>query len=461
MPESPPASIPSPDLEAGLHKQLSAGKIAMLAVGGSIGTGLLLGSAEALHIAGPAVILSFLLGGAVIWTVAMAMGELASAHPAAGSFGVYADLYLNRWAGFVARYGYWYAMVLAIGAELLASATYVQHWFPQVPALLWIVLFGALLVGVNLMNVGRFGTFEYWFAMMKVAAIAAFILGGAALLFSGRAQSQMTPSQLAPSASFVPNGWMAIVAAMPLAVYTFGGVEMVAISSGEARSAKDVARATHIMFAVLAFVYIGSILVLVGSAPWTAFNVESSPFVTAAEHVGLPAAGTMLNLLVLVAALSGANASLYAAARMLFSLARSGFAPVALGRLTPAGSPRLALLCSSGGIVVAIVAKLLVPESAFLYALGAALFGGMAAWMIALAAHISFRRKASKELLASLAMRAPGGAVTSAIGFTGMAVAFFATWYTSLRITMLCAPILLAALTIAYFLAPKRSQGGA
>jgi len=454
MPEPATASPPPPDLEAGLHKQLSAGKIAMLAVGGSIGTGLLLGSAEAIHIAGPAVVLSFLLGGAIIWTVAMAMGEMASAHPAAGSFGVYADLYLNRWAGFVARYGYWYAMVVAIGAELLASATYVRHWFPQVPALVWIVLFGALLVGVNLMNVGRFGSFEYWFAMMKVAAIAAFILAGAALLFSGSVESQ-----LAPTATFVPNGWLAIVAALPLAVYTFGGVEMVAISSGEARSAKDVARATHIMFAVLAFLYLGSILVLAASTPWTLYSVESSPFVTAAGRIGLPAAGAVLNLLVLAAALSGANASLYVAARMLFSLARSGFAPQALGRLNAAGSPRLALLSSSGGIVVAMAAQTFAPKSAFLYALGAALFGGMAAWMIALAAHISFRRKASKELLASLPMRAPGGAVTSAIGFAGMLVAFLATWHTSLRITMICAPLLLAALTIAYFLAPKKSVG--
>jgi len=454
MPEPPPAPIAPSDPEAGLHKQLSAGKIAMLAVGGSIGTGLLLGSAEALRIAGPAVVLSFLLGGAVIWTVAMAMGELASAHPAAGSFGVYADLYLNRWAGFVARYGYWYAMVVAIGAELLASATYVRHWFPQVPALVWIVLFGALLVGVNLMNVGRFGTFEYWFAMMKVAAIAFFILAGAVMLFSGRVESQ-----LASSAPFAPNGWMAIIAAMPLAVYTFGGVEMVAVSSGEARSPQDVARATHIMFAVLAFVYIGSILVLAGSTPWTLYSVEASPFVTAAERIGLPAAGTALNLLVLGAALSGANASLYVAARMLFSLARSGFAPAALGRLNAAGSPRLALLCSSGGIVVAMAAQTFAPKSAFLYVLGAALFGGMAAWMIALAAHISFRRKASKELLASLPMRAPGGAVASALGFAGMAVAFLATWHTSLRITMICAPILLAALTLAYFLAPKKSMG--
>jgi L-asparagine transporter-like permease len=441
----------SQDPEAGLHKQLSGGKIAMLSVGGSIGTGLLLGSAEAIHIAGPAVILSFLLGGAVIWTVAMAMGELASAHPAAGSFGVYADLYLNRWAGFVSRYGYWYAMVVAIGAEFIASATYARHWLPQVPALLWIVLFGALLLGVNLMNVGRFGSFEYWFAMLKVAAIVAFILGGVALLFSGRVEP---PADLygGNAQAFFPNGWLAIFMAMPLAVYTFGGVEMVAIASGEAQSAKEVARAMRLMFAVLAFVYLGSILVLAACTPWTLFSVERSPFVTAAERLGFHAAGDAMNLLVLVAALSGANASLYVSARMLFSLARSGFAPAALGRLNAAGSPRLALLSSSGGIIVAMATQYFFPKTAFLYALGAALFGGILAWGMALIAHISFRRRASKELLASLPLRSPGGALTSALGFAGMVVAFFATWYTSLRITMLSAPLLLGVLTVGYFL---------
>jgi AAT family amino acid transporter len=131
--------------ESGLRHQLSAGQMAMVAVGGSIGTGLLLGSAAAMELAGPAVILSFLLAGFISWTVTMALGELSSAHPAAGSFGLYADLYLNPWAGFISRAGYWIAISVSVGANLVASATYMRYWFPAVPALVWIVLFSLLL----------------------------------------------------------------------------------------------------------------------------------------------------------------------------------------------------------------------------------------------------------------------------------------------------------------------------
>src|SRR5437016_13435766 len=139
----------------------------MVAVGGSIGTGLLLGSAAAIEMAGPAVILTFLLAAFINWTVTMALGELASPHPAAGSFGVYGDLYLNEWAGFISRAGYWAAIAISIGAELVASATYMAYWFPTVPALVWVVLFSALLLLVNLWDVGRYGRFEFWFAMIK------------------------------------------------------------------------------------------------------------------------------------------------------------------------------------------------------------------------------------------------------------------------------------------------------
>ena len=148
----------------------------MVAVGGSIGTGLLLGTAAAIELAGPAVILSFILAAFISWTVALALGELASTHPAAGSFGVYGDLYLNDYAGFISRAGYWLAIAVSIGAEMVASATYMQLWVPSVPAIVWVLIFSALLLGVNLLSVQAFGRFEFWFAMIKVAVIAAFIL---------------------------------------------------------------------------------------------------------------------------------------------------------------------------------------------------------------------------------------------------------------------------------------------
>src|SRR5580700_921799 len=178
--------------ERGLRHQLTAGQMTMVAVGGSIGTGLLLGTAAAIELAGPAVILSFVLAALISWTVALALGELASTHPAAGSFGVYGDLYLNRWAGFISRAGYWLAIAVSIGAEMVASATYMQLWLPRVPALVWVVAFSAFLLGMNFLSVHSYGRFEFWFAMIKVAVIGAFIVLGAILLLSGRAAPQYT-----------------------------------------------------------------------------------------------------------------------------------------------------------------------------------------------------------------------------------------------------------------------------
>jgi amino acid transporter, AAT family len=162
-------------------------------------------SAAALEIAGPGVILSFVLAALISLTITLALGELSSMHPAAGSFGVYGDLYLNRWAGFIARAGYWVAISISIGAELVASATYLDYWFPSVPALFWVVIFSVLLLLINLRSVGNYARFEYWFAMIKVATIAAFIVLGAGLLLSGR----VTPEYTAHG-GFFPKGPLAL-----------------------------------------------------------------------------------------------------------------------------------------------------------------------------------------------------------------------------------------------------------
>ncbi len=324
--------------ESGLRHQLSAGQMAMVAVGGSIGTGLLLGSAAAIQIAGPAVILSFALAAFICWTVTMAFGELSSVHPAAGSFGLYADLYLNPWAGFVSRAGYWIAISVSVGANLVASATYMRYWFPTVPALVWVGLFSVLLIVINLRSVKDYGRFEYWFAMVKLVAMVMFVIIGGALLSGGRVSAQYTAQ-----GGFFPNGVIAPLLAMTFALYTFGGIEMVAITTGESRSAEEVPRAVKWTFAILAMVYLGAIIVLVGVMPWNRVGVTESPFVTIFRKAGIPAAASIISFVILTAALSGANANLYAASRMLFSLARRGWAPAALGRLNAAGSPNLAL----------------------------------------------------------------------------------------------------------------------
>ena len=436
--------------ERGLRHQLSAGQMAMVAVGGSIGTGLLLGSAAAMEIAGPGVILSFILAAFISFTVAMALGELSSMHPAAGSFGVYGDLYLNQWAGFIARAGYWAAISISIGAELVASATYLAYWFPSVPALVWVVGFSALLLLINLRSVGNYARFEYWFAMIKVATIVAFIVLGAVLLLSSRVTPQYTAQ-----GGFLPKGALAPLLAMGFAIYTFGGVEFVAITTGESRSAEEIPRAIKLTFAILTSEYLGAIIVLVGVMPWNRAGVTESPFVTVFRHAHIPAAPHIMTFVILTAALSGANAALYAASRVLFSLARTGWAPAFLGRLNAAGSPRLALLASSYGIVVALVLEKWAPKDAFVSILGAALTGMLLSWLVSLAAHVKFRQKLSPSQLAALPMRSPLGASGSVLGFGLIIAAFLETGWHS-HLTLISGAVYMVVLTAAYFLLRNR-----
>jgi amino acid transporter, AAT family len=431
--------------EQGLHHQLHAGQMAMVAVGGSIGTGLLLGAAPAMHLAGPAVILSFAFAAFVSWTAAMALGELSSAHPAAGSFGVYGDMYLNEWAGFIARAGYWAAIAISIGAELVASATYMGFWFPKIPALLWVVAFSAFLLLVNLWDVGRYGRFEFWFAMIKVVTIAAFVVLGASLLLTGR-----VPAQYTTQGGFFPRGALAPLLAITFAIYTFGGVEFVAVTSGESSSPKEVAKASWITFVMLTLIYLGAITVLAGVMPWTRAGVTESPFVSVFHSVKIPGAAHLMNFVVLTAALSGANAAFYISSRMLFSLARTGWAPARLGHLNAAGSPNLALLASSYGIVAALVLEKWAPGVAFEYILRGAFFGMMLSWLVSLAAHVSFRRRLTPEMVSTLPMRSPLGAAGSVLGFVLVSGAVLKSWWDS-RVNLISGVVLLVGLTVAYF----------
>ncbi|MGA8212380.1 MAG: amino acid permease [Candidatus Sulfotelmatobacter sp.] len=443
---------PAPEIvhEQGLHHQLTVGQMTMVAVGGSIGTGLLLGSAAALEMAGPSVILSYVVAAFLAYTVAMALGELASAHPAAGSFGVYGELYLNQYLGFLCRAAYWAAIAFSIGAELVASATYMAYWFPAVPGELWVIVFSALLLLVNLRSVGSFGRFEFWFSMIKLATIVAFILAGAALLFTGRVAPQYTAQ-----GGFFPKGPVAPLLAVFWAIYAFGGVEILAVTTGESRSSKDIPRATRLTIFLLAGIYLGAITILVGVMPWNHTGVSESPFVSVLRLAKVPAAAYLMNFVVLTAALSGANAKLYAASRLLFSMGRSGWAPARLGNLNASGSPRLALLVSSYGIVTALIIENWAPKEAFSYIMGAAFSGLFFCWVVSLAAHVSFRWRLTPQEVAALPMRSPLGIWGSMVGFV-MASAFIVQTLRSSRINQLGGLFFFAALTAAYLLLKRR-----
>ncbi len=424
----------------------------MVAVGGSIGTGLLLGSGAAMEIAGPAAILSFLIAAFINWTVAMALGELACAHPAAGSFGVYGDLYLSPFAGFIARAGYWGGLALAIGAEMIAAATYMSAWFPGVRSYVWILVFAAALLAINLRSVGSYGRVEFWLSMIKLTTIVVFIVVGAALLLSGR----VTP-QYNAQGGFFPKGLWSPLVAMTFAVYSFGGVEMVAVTTGESLSPKETPRAVWLTFLILTFAYVGAIVILLGVMPWNHAGVTESPFVTTFRTVKIPHASAVMNFVVLSAALSGANATLYVASRMIFSLARTGWAPARFGRLNYEGSPQYAVLLSSFGILFALALALWAPQNAFRYIVGAAFTGMILSWLISLAAHISFRDRRSPEELAALPLRSPLGKWGSIAGFAMVTIALIQTWLYPL-VNLWSGLACLAVLILSYAFAKKHRK---
>lgn len=426
--------------------------MAMVAVGGSISTGLLLGSAAALEIAGPSVILSYAVAAFIAYTVTMALGELASTHPAAGSFGIYGELYLTPYLGFLCRAGYWASIAFSIGAELVASATYMSFWFPAVPGELWVVLFSAALVLVNLLSVGSFGRFEFWLSMIKFGTIVVFILAGSALLFGGRIAPQYTAH-----GGFLPKGPIAPLLAVFIAIYTFGGVEMLAVTTGESRSAKDIPRAARLTFFLLAVLYLGAITVLAGVMPWDHAGASESPFVTVLRLARIPAAAFFMNFVVLTAALSGANAKLYVASRLLFSMGRTGWAPASLGKLNAAGSPRLALFVSSYGIITALIIENWAPKQAFLYIVGAAFSGLILSWIVSLAAHVSFRWRLSPKQVAALPMRSPLGIWGSVLGFILVCVAVFHSLLSS-HVNEIGGAVFFLLLTIAYLLLKRQRR---
>ena len=386
--------------EAGLSKGLTRAQITMIGLGGTIGTGLFMGSAIAIGYAGPAVVISYAIAASIAVVMVFSLSEMAVMHPAAGSFGVYAETYLNPWAGFTVRYTYWFAQVLAVGGEAVAAGTYMTYWFPGVPPWIWSIGFAAIILFVNSRSVKNFGTFEYWFALIKVVAIVGFIiLGGAAIL--GVAQPAVGFHNLTGlPGGFMPHGlkgvWMGVI----MGIFSFIGIELIAVTAAETPDPKTAIPAALRSMAVrLGLFYLLALTIVVSFVPWTEVGakvVAESPFVRVFAHTGLPYAAGVMNFVVLSAALSSMNANTYLAGRMLFSLSRGNYAPRILGRLSPTGAPAAAILASGGGILMAAAISRFTPL-AYNYLFGVALFGAIFVWIVILLSHLSFRRRHRPE----------------------------------------------------------------
>jgi AAT family amino acid transporter len=409
------------DREAGLHKGLTQKQVVMIGLGGAIGTGLFMGSGIAIGYAGPSVLISYAIAGFIAVVMVFSLSEMAVVHPTAGSFGAYAEAYLNPWAGFVVRYTYWFCQVVAIGGEAVAAGVYMSYWFPDVPIWMWSIGFAFILLYVNSRSVSNFGTVEYWFAFIKVTAIILFIILGAVNIFGLGVPATGFHNLYQLPGGFLPHGlsgmWMAVI----LGILSFNGIEVIAVTSGEVPNPEvAIPRALRTMAARLFLFYILALGIVVTVTPWMSTGakiVSQSPFVRVFANTGVPAAAGIMNFVVISAALSSMNTNVYLCSRMLFSLSRGGYAPKGLGRLSKSGTPVAATLLSGACILMAAGISKFTPL-AYNYLLGVSLFGAIIVWMIILCSHLSFRRF---HKAADLPVRMPFFPVMQIMGLTLLA----------------------------------------
>jgi amino acid transporter, AAT family len=395
---------------AELRRRLSQRQLTMLAIGGAIGVGLFLGSSVTIRLAGPGVIVSYLLGAVITLVVSYSLVEMAVVHPVAGSFGVYAQTYLSSWAGFSVRTTYGVVQIIAIGAEVTAVGIYFGFWFPSVPQWIWVVAVSTGLVALNMQQVGRFGEFEYWFAMIKVLAIIAFVVVGLGLILGLGHRPVVGLSNLMAHGGFLPNGWKGVWLAITLVLTSYMGVEIIAVTAGEAEHPEvSIPRSMRAIVYRLILFYVLAVTIMLAMRPWnysgTGTEITGSPFVSAFSAVGIPYVASIMNLVVITAALSSSNTDLYLTTRMLFSLSRSQYAPEWLGRLNESGVPHRALAVSTGGMVAAILLAIYVPAKAFLLLYGVAVAGMLFVWIVILVTHLAFRRALGPDRVSQLPLR--------------------------------------------------------
>ena len=423
-----------------------------MALGGAIGTGLFLASGLSVNVAGPAVILSYVIVAAISLLLGRALTEMAVAHPTAGAFGVYAGMYISPFAGYAVRVSYWLMQVIATGGQLVAASIYMGYWFPGVPGAVWVLAFAVALVSINAQAVGRLGTIEYWLVMIKVVAVALFVGLAVLVVFGLTGEPAIGLRHVTGQGGFMPFGITGVWLGCCFVIYSFIGVEIVGVTSGEASDpARTIPSAMRRMVFGLSAIYIVTIALLVALTPWQQLGVGESPFVSVLAGLGIPWAAGLMNFVVLSAALSSSNANLYLIARTLFSLARAGFVPPALGAVTGHGAPVNALLVSAIGLGVAVLVRALWPDSAYVWFFGVALFGALFVWLMIFVTHIAFRASVSggagRGQTAALGSYAGAALVTAILASTW--------WVPGLRSTLVAGGPWLLLLAIGYRRTPQ------
>ncbi|MDW8844767.1 aromatic amino acid transporter AroP [Erwinia sp. MMLR14_017] len=381
-----------------LKRGLKNRHIQLIALGGAVGTGLFLGIADTIRMAGPSVLLGYAIGGFIAFLIMRQLGEMVVEEPVAGSFSHFAYKYWGNFAGFASGWNYWILYVLVAMAELTAVGKYIQYWYPEIPTWVSAAVFFVLINAINLTNVKVYGEMEFWFSIIKVAAVVGMILFGCWLLFGGHAGPDAKVSNLWDRGGFFPNGISGLVMAMAVIMFSFGGLELVGITAAEADNPeKSIPKATNqVLYRILIF-YIGSLTVLLSLYPWTKVIGGASPFVMIFHDLGDSLVANALNVVILTAALSVYNSCVYCNSRMLFGLAQQGNGPKALLKVDARGVPVTAIGVSAAATALCVLINYLMPGEAFGLLMALVVSALVINWAMISLAHLKFRRKKDQQ----------------------------------------------------------------
>ncbi|MCP9624591.1 amino acid permease [Nocardia otitidiscaviarum] len=449
--------------DSGYHKSLKPRQLQMIAIGGAIGTGLFLGAGGRLHSAGPSLFLVYLVCGIFVFFILRALGELVLHRPSSGSFVSYAREFFGEKAAFVAGWMYFLNWSMTGIVDTTAIATYLHYWGPFQPVAQWVLALGSLLIvlGINLVSVKWFGEMEFWAAMIKVAALVSFLVVGT-IFFAGRFEVDGQPTgfgMVDAAGGWFPTGVLPLITVTSGVVFAYAAVEMVGIAAGETENpAKIMPRAINSVIMRIAVFYCGSVILLALLLPYTAYQAGESPFVTFFGKLGVAHMGSIMNFVVLTAALSSLNAGLYSTGRILRSMAMNGSAPTFTARMSRSGVPYGGILLTSCIALFGIWLNYVVPSQAFEIVLNVASLGILASWATIVLCQLKLYRWSQEGRAERPAFRmigAPWTGILTLVFLVGVLVlmAFdypVGTW------TVASLAIIVPALAVGWLVARKR-----
>ncbi|MED3652936.1 amino acid permease [Heyndrickxia sporothermodurans] len=393
-----------------LQRGLEERHITLMSLGACIGVGLFLGSAKTIELAGPAILIAYVVAGAIMFVIMRALGEMAIQNPVAGSFSRYAKDYLGPLAGYITGWNYWFLWVVTCMAEITAVGVYMHLWFPNVPKWIWALAALVIMTLVNLITVKAYGEFEFWFALIKIVAIIAMIIIGLLIIIFGFGNGGVATgiSNLWSHGGFAPNGMKGILLSMQMVMFAYLGIEMLGVTAGEAKNPeKTISRAVNTVFWRILIFYVGALFVIMSIYPWNEIGTAGSPFVMTFEKIGIRQAAGIINFVVLTAALSSCNSGIFSTGRMLFNLAEQNQAPASLKKVNKGGVPSLAIILSAAALLIGVILNYLVPEKVFAWVTSISTFGAVWTWAMILLSQLKFRKNMSPEERANIKFKAP------------------------------------------------------